>query len=80
MFSFKSLFVPKTNEVKEVQVVQLWYVKWTRVYNYASYHYRCEAVMEAFTSKEAAEEFAKSLKAAMVLLKDEIRDITVEKN
>ena len=68
MFSFKKLFTPKSDELKSVEVVQLWYVRW------ASRHGRfagdTEEVMEAFTSKEDAVAFANSLKAAFALIKN----------
>lgn len=80
-FSFKSIFTPKSNETKEVQVVQLWYVRWPRFYfgpmGISIYH---SYVMEAFTSEAQAKEFYQSLKAALILLKDDWRNITIEKN
>jgi len=77
---FKKLTVPENSATKEVEVVQLWYVKWNQVYHYVSTHWQCSGVMEAFTSEQEANEFAASLKAAMALLKDGPRIIIVEKN
>lgn len=71
MFAFlkrKKIKVPVSNETKYVDAVQLWIVTW---------HSRCgEFYMnvvkehEAFTSKEAAYDFAESLKKAHILLRN----------
>jgi len=77
---FKKLTVPENSATKEVEAVQLWYVKWTKINSFQQAFLSGTKVMEAFTSKEAADEFAESLKKANKLLRDDWRDITVEKN
>jgi len=77
---FKKLTVPENSATKEVEAVQLWYVKWNNVYHYVSTHWQARANIEAFTSEQEANEFAASLKAAVALLKDGPRTIIVEKN
>lgn len=76
---FKNLFTPKSDELKCVKVVELWYVRWyARVGKYGS---DTRLVMEAFTSKEEAEDFAASLKAAFKLIKHTSgADVWIEKN
>jgi hypothetical protein len=62
----KKLTVPATNETKEIEVAQLWEVRWTS--RHGEYSHSVEPELEAFPSKEAAEEFATSLRNAFDLL------------
>jgi hypothetical protein len=64
---WKKKDLPVTNETKEVDVVQLWYVRWQS--RYSDYSFGVRQEMEAFTSAEAANEFAESLRAAFKLIK-----------
>ena len=80
MWLFKKKAVPETNNTKEVDVVQLWIVKWTSVSHYVGRHYSGKPEFEAFTSKAAAEDFATSLRQAMKLLKSQIGSVTVTEN
>ncbi len=67
MFWFKKIRTPVSNETKETTVIQLWMVKWSK--RYGEFSGSTIPVVEAFTSKEAAEEFKESLVAAYALLK-----------
>ena len=70
MFAFftkKKLKVPTSNELKRVDAVKLWIVTWySRNGQYSS---DIVKEYEAFTSEEAATEFAESLKNAYALLR-----------
>ncbi len=70
MFGFKKkvIEVPVSNDVHEVQVVQLWYVKWTRRYDYDALY--GESCVEAFPVEQDALDFAESLRNARALLRD----------
>jgi hypothetical protein len=72
---FKKLTVPLTNKTKEVEAVQLWEVRWTSRHGEYSSDTRPE--MEAFTSPEAAHEFADALKNAFKLLRHTSGDTIV---
>lgn len=63
----KKLTVPFTNATRETDAVQLWEVRWTS--RYGEYHYCTKPEMEAFTSPEAADEFAESLRNAFKLIR-----------
>lgn len=79
MFSFKELFTPKSDDLKSVEVVQLWYVRWTA--RYGRFSSDTKEVMEAFTSKDEAIGFANSLKAAFALVKNACdNSVSVSKN
>lgn len=65
---FKKLSVPKTNEVKEIDAVQLWEVRWTSRYD--KWHSSLQPEMECFTSEELANSFADSLRAAFKLVRN----------
>lgn len=65
--SWKSLTVPADNTTKDIQVVQLWYVRWRSRYGDFSNDTRPE--VEAFTSEEEAKAFALSLRNAFSLIK-----------
>lgn len=64
---FKKLIVPKSNDTKEVEAVQLWKVSWLSRYDKWDVHGHPE--MEAFTSEEEAEQFAESLRNAFKLIR-----------
>lgn len=75
----KKLLRPKNNKTKETDSIQLWYVRWTS--RYGNFFNETESVMEAFTSKEDAEEFAESLKQAFKLIQNTCDDkVTITKN
>ena len=76
---WKKKELPVTNDTKEVDVVQLWHVRWRSRHGQFSSDTREE--LEGFPSLELANEFADSLKAAFKLLKHTSDTaITVEKN
>ena len=75
----KKIEVPESNEVKEIEAVQLWYVRWWA--RHGEFAHNLKQVTEAFTSEEEAEEFAKSLRNAFKLLRHTSGDrVIVEKN
>lgn len=79
MLWFKKKSVPETNDTKEIEVVQLWYVRWES--RHGSYSFDTKKEMEGFTSEAEAREFAASLNAANKLLKNtNFKQATVEKN
>jgi hypothetical protein len=67
MITFKWLTVPTSNETKEVNAVQLWEVRWHS--RHGEYHSDTRPEVEAFITKELAEEFATSLRNAYKLLR-----------
>lgn len=66
-FMKKWLIAPATNEVKKVEVVKLWYVRWTS--RHGSFHSEVRQEVEAFPSFAAAEEFAEALRSAFKLVR-----------
>lgn len=64
---FKWLTIPWSNRTKQIQVPQLWEVRWES--RYGEYASSVKPEVEAFTTLEAAEEFALSLRRAIALLK-----------
>ena len=73
--NFKWLIVPKTNETKAVKAVLLWEVRWysrqgSSISDKDNPKY-CEAQpeMEAFLTKDLADEFATALRQAFYLLR-----------
>jgi len=78
LFRTKKIEVPTTNDTKEVDTVELWYVKWKIPVKCISSWW--EDHMEAFTTKEAADEFADSLRSASKLLGHKDSFITVQSN
>lgn len=78
---FKKLTVPDSNATKEVDAVQLWYVRWRAVRSILSSFYEDERIVEAFPSEQEAQEFAASLQQAEKLLRRTAHDgITITKN
>ena len=78
-FIFKKITVPKDNETREQEAVQLWYVRWTA--RYGKYAHDTKEVMEAFTTPEEAQEFKESLENAFQLLQHTSGTrIKIEKN
>jgi hypothetical protein len=63
----KFLTVPASNEVREIEVAQLWEVRWTS--RDGSYSGETQPEMEGFPSRQAAEEFAESLRNAFALIR-----------
>ena len=63
----KKLSVPQTNEVKTIDAVQLWTVRWESRYNEYSGGLRKE--VEAFTSEQEAQDFKLALENAFKLLR-----------
>lgn len=64
---FKWLTVPKTNETRQQQSVQLWEVRWTS--RHGEYHMDTRPELECFTSAEDAEAFAESLRNAFAIIR-----------
>jgi len=74
----KNLLVPKTNEIKNVQAVQLWTVRWTS--RYGPYSTNTREEMEAFTSEQDAQDFKTALKNAFRLIRQtDDTDVTMTK-
>lgn len=74
----KKLQVPASNETREIEVAQLWEVRWNSRTGTASWDVRPE--VEAFPDEDAARQFALSLKNAYGLLRHTSGTIvTVEK-
>lgn len=63
----KLLTIPASNETRQIEVAQLWEVRWTSRHGGYSHDVRPE--VEAFTSKDAAEDFALALNNAWHLLR-----------
>jgi hypothetical protein len=75
----KNLLAPIDNKTKEVETVQLWYVRWTA--RHGEYSSSTKEVMEAFTSEAEAEGFKKSLKLAFDLVRQTCQtDVYISKN
>jgi hypothetical protein len=66
-FRFKKLTVPETNNTKEVDAIDLFYVEWTSRHGEMSFDIQPE--VEAFTTREAADGFADSLRKAFALVR-----------
>jgi len=64
---FKKTAVPVLNEVREVETVQLWQVTWYS--RRGRWDSDIEKEYEVFTSEEAANDFAQSLRNAFKLLR-----------
>lgn len=64
---FKKLTIPKTNETKQIDAVQLWEVRWMSRYGEFSSDTRPE--VEVFTSEADAIVFAESLRNAYRLIR-----------
>jgi hypothetical protein len=76
--NWKWLFVPASNDLKKVEVVQLWEVRWMS--RHGEYFHSTRPEMEVFTSAEAANAFATSLRNAFTLLRHTSGDsVSVEK-
>jgi len=79
LFTFKKLTVPETNDTKEVDVIQLWEVRW--ISRHGEYSHHTQPELEAFTSYEKANEFATALKNANKLLRNKNNiDVRLEKS
>lgn len=65
MWTWKKIVVPKSNETREVNSVELWVVKWRSRQGelYTSFEF------EAFPSEYEANQFAESLRKAFELLR-----------
>jgi len=64
---FKWVTVPKSNETKEVEAVQMYEVRWESRHGEHFHDIRPE--LECFTSQAAAEDFAESLRKAFALIR-----------
>lgn len=64
---FKWLTRPKSNETEQTQAVQMWEVRWRS----RNGEFSCDTQpeLEAFTSWDAAEEFATALRNAYALVR-----------
>lgn len=67
MWWFKKLTVPASNEVKQIEVIQTWEVRWYSRYDTYAQSVRPE--VEVFTSEDAANTFKDSLVAAFKLIR-----------
>ena len=65
--TWKKVTTAENNRTKEVDAVQLWFVRWTSRYGEFSHCIRPE--VEAFASAEDAKDFAKALSNAFKLIK-----------
>jgi hypothetical protein len=75
---FKKTSVPVSNEMKEVDAVQLWQVTWWS--RHGEYSSDLEKEFEVFTSEKEANEFAEALRAAYKLVRHTSRiGVNVEK-
>lgn len=67
MWSFKRIRVPESNNIKEVDAVQLWEVRWQS--RNGEFHGETSREVEAFPTEKEASEFAESLKNAFKLIR-----------
>lgn len=63
----KTLTVPATNETKEVEAIQLWKVRWQS--RDGEFHANTSPEVEAFPTREEADNFADALRNAFKLLR-----------
>lgn len=63
----RSLIVPRSNETKTIDVAQLWDVRWNS--RHGEYSGDIRPQLECFTSEEAADAFAESLRNAFKLIR-----------
>ncbi len=63
----KFLTVPTSNETREIEVAQLWEVRWESRHGEYSNDTRPE--MEAFPTRQTAEEFAEALRNAFDIVR-----------
>lgn len=63
----KLLTVPVSNETKEIEVAQLWEVRWTS--RYGGYASDTRPEVEAFPTLDKAEAFADALRKAFALVR-----------
>jgi hypothetical protein len=64
---FKKQTVPVSNDTKEIDVVQLWEVRWRS--RYGEYSSNTKPQVECFISEEDARDFAKALENAFKLIR-----------
>lgn len=74
---WKKITVPASNETKEVDAIQLWEVRWTS--RHGEFHNDISQEVEAFPSKDEAEEFALALRNAFKLIKHTIGNQVIVK-
>ncbi len=75
---WKKVKVPVSNEIKEIDAVQLWRVEW--ISRYGEFHSHIRQEVEVFTSESQANEFATALRNAFALVKHTWGNkVTVEK-
>lgn len=66
-FTKKTITVPASNEVKEIEAVQLWEVRWRS--RHGDFSGETSPQVEAFPTQELAEEFATALRNAFTLIR-----------
>lgn len=67
---FKKLAVPRTNETREIDAVQLWEVRWWSRHGWSGPDYvKATPQLECFTSEKEAIDFKESLENAFQLLR-----------
>lgn len=76
MLWLKKKEIPVSNETQFIDVVQTWEVRWTSETGKYPYN-RTQPEMEVFLSKQQAEDFADSLRAAFKLVKHTSYDVVV---
>ena len=76
--TFKKITVPTSTELKQLEAVQLWEVRWYS--RYGEYFANTRPEVEAFTTKELADEFALALKQAFKLIRHTYGNIVTVKN
>lgn len=74
----KFLTVPETNATRQIEVAQLWEVRWRS--RFGKYNGDTRPEVEAFASEEEAKAFATALRQAFTLLRHTSgTDVTVTK-
>lgn len=66
-FLTKKLVVPVSNDVKEIEALQTWEVRWTS--RHGEYSHSTRREIEVFASEQDAQHFAAALQAAFRLIR-----------
>ena len=82
-FKTRTITVPASNESREVEAIELWYVRWKRnvaLFDKDSELGRFERCVEAFADEGVANAFAESLRQANRMLRHTCcTEVTVDK-
>jgi len=65
----KKIIVPESNEVEEMESVQLWEVRWFSQYGTLENYPKYREELETFYSEEDAQRFADALRNAFKLIR-----------